>query len=229
MNIIHNNTYNTDDFHRRLASLIKPNQRRWCKLVGLGESTVAVWKTGAFPRTDLIIKICQKLNISANWLLFGMGEKYLADIQSRPVKHKPSYNRVEESLLRLFFLANIQINTQGGWISYLSIFLDIDQEVIERWIMNDHLPSGFIKMIEAQGFSSDSWLDYDLIPNIIKFKRLAAIAGVDISSLWVERLESQLRLGEDEISSILMKAAIPNALIKKISNKGIPPEAWAVD
>lgn len=230
MNFLRNNKQNSDDFHMRLATLIKPNRRRWCKMVGIGESTAKLWENGSYPRTDLIIKVCQKLNVSANWLLFGIGDKKLnSTLKSTKTKHQPIYNSVEESLLRLFFLANIQVDTQGGWIGCLSLFLDIDQEIIERWIINDRLPSGFVKMIEAQGFNSESWLDLRLIPNIIKFKRLAAVVGVDISSLWAERLENKLRLSREEISSILMKATIPSGLIEKISSRGIPPEDWAVE
>ena len=83
MNTVNDNMHNTEDFHIRLKSLIRPNRRQWCQVVGLGQSTVKLWEDGSYPRTDLITMVCSKLKISPNWLLMGIGDKNLSKTEKQ--------------------------------------------------------------------------------------------------------------------------------------------------
>jgi transcriptional regulator with XRE-family HTH domain len=50
----------------------------WAREIGVSAQTINDnWYMGACPRADKLIKICTAANVSANWLLLGMGGKDL--------------------------------------------------------------------------------------------------------------------------------------------------------
>lgn len=56
--------------------------------LGFAKSSTTNWKKGALPKSEVIIKLCEELNISADFLIFGKNDCYL--------------NEIEENLLSLF-------------------------------------------------------------------------------------------------------------------------------
>ena len=69
MSTIKNN--NSLLFKNRLTDLIGKNVSVWAKKMGFTEQSVHKWRRGSIPGADKIMIICQKENISADWLLTG--------------------------------------------------------------------------------------------------------------------------------------------------------------
>jgi len=53
----------------------------WTKNLNIAPSLIpARWKKGAFPSLEHFIEICAIVNVSADWLFFGIGEKTIGEI-----------------------------------------------------------------------------------------------------------------------------------------------------
>jgi len=68
-----------DGLHQRLIEVLRMRKKSWWnKELGVSNSLIASrWVKGGVPKADKIGKICQLTGISANWLLLGVGPKYL--------------------------------------------------------------------------------------------------------------------------------------------------------
>lgn len=72
--------------HERLK-LIRKNlnltQEEFAKVLGIKRTSYASYETGrVIPSPPFIKLICNKYNVSENWLLYGKGEKYIKTKQS---------------------------------------------------------------------------------------------------------------------------------------------------
>ena len=76
-----------DTFDARLREVLASKPVSWwVEKLDIAPSLIpARWKKGAYPGTENIIKICKLLNISANWLLLGIGPKHL-DQRRSPIE-----------------------------------------------------------------------------------------------------------------------------------------------
>jgi hypothetical protein len=79
-------------FKENLAELINEhtggNANKFSQLIGINPITFHNYKTGNLPRPDLLIQISEKLNISINWFLLGVGPKYVRDIPKPTAEEK---------------------------------------------------------------------------------------------------------------------------------------------
>lgn len=71
------NFIDTATFGGRLKYLLqneKITQKDFADLIGITETTLSRWISGSRrPNTDMLYKICNSLNCSADYLLFGNG------------------------------------------------------------------------------------------------------------------------------------------------------------
>lgn len=68
-----------ESVHRRLMEVLNSHEPNWWK-EKLDVSSGAIgfrWKKGGMPKTDKIIEICKLSGVSADWLLLGIGTKYI--------------------------------------------------------------------------------------------------------------------------------------------------------
>lgn len=70
-----------NDFGKRLDQFIKENfkkQGEFAKAIGVRDSAVTMWIKGERePHIRHIVEICQKYNLSLNWLMLGEGDMYI--------------------------------------------------------------------------------------------------------------------------------------------------------
>lgn len=85
-------------FKKRLMSIL--NQRTqvwWAEHIGISQSVVSnSYYKGTFPRTDKLMKIIQLSGVSANWLLFGKGAKYMDDIDEHAIDRQQDRKREQQ-------------------------------------------------------------------------------------------------------------------------------------
>ncbi len=105
-----------ESFQQRLLEVLRTQRKTWWnKQLGVSGSLISArWEKGAPPKTDKILKICEITGISANWLLLGIGPKYInksvADrdeeanrrqVQEYIIKLEETKAEVEQLLLKL--------------------------------------------------------------------------------------------------------------------------------
>lgn len=69
---------------QRIEQLVKNHgnsKAKFARLIGIKDSLIRYWFVSKTDRiqADNLIKICQSLNVSANWLLLGIGPMYLTE------------------------------------------------------------------------------------------------------------------------------------------------------
>jgi len=78
-------------FHQRLMEVLGTQKKAWWnRKLGVSNSLIASrWEKGGVPKADKIIRICQLAGVSANWLLLGVGPKYIdSDTTNRDEDHR---------------------------------------------------------------------------------------------------------------------------------------------
>jgi zona occludens toxin (predicted ATPase) len=66
------------EFTRRLEALVieAGGNVRAAELAGVSSAATSGWRNGADPQVSGLLALLRSLGVSANWLLFGTGEKY---------------------------------------------------------------------------------------------------------------------------------------------------------
>jgi hypothetical protein len=136
-------------FHRRLQIVIQHhfdgNQKKFNTAIGQRDA-VTKWRDSK-PSLDAILTISEKFNVSANWLLFGIGPQQL----------ETHHNvRVEEGFLRLAGLLGIEDGFR--WIDKIARKLKIPAHRFTACISNNTIDDELLAQIEAQGFPASRWL-----------------------------------------------------------------------
>jgi transcriptional regulator with XRE-family HTH domain len=98
-------------FKKRLLDVLGEEQQNWwSSQLGISQSVISSgWKKKSYPRSDNLIKICEIKGISANWLLLGVGPKYIEDLDDKKIaemqskKNETQYKIMaqDEKVLRL--------------------------------------------------------------------------------------------------------------------------------
>jgi hypothetical protein len=75
------------NFKKRLLDLLGEEQQNWwSSQLGISQSVISSgWKKKSFPRSDNLVRICDIKGISANWLLLGVGPKYIKDLDDKKI------------------------------------------------------------------------------------------------------------------------------------------------
>lgn len=75
-------------FKKRLIDVLDEEQQVWwSERLSISQSVLSGgWKKKSFPRSDNLLKICEIKDISANWLLFGLGPKRLSDFSENRLR-----------------------------------------------------------------------------------------------------------------------------------------------
>lgn len=74
-------------FKKRLLDVLGEEQQNWwSSQLGISQSVISSgWKKKSFPRSDNLVRICDIKGISANWLLMGVGPKYIKDLDDKKI------------------------------------------------------------------------------------------------------------------------------------------------
>lgn len=85
-------------FKQRLFEILnQKTQVWWAEKIGISQSVISnSYYKGTFPRTDKLIKIIQLSGVSANWLLFGKGAKYMDDIDEQAIDRQQDRKREQQ-------------------------------------------------------------------------------------------------------------------------------------
>jgi len=136
-------------FHRRLQIVIQQhfngNQKKFNAAIDQRDA-VTKWRDSK-PSLDAILTIAEKFNVSANWLLFGIGPQQLQTHQNV---------RVEEGFLRLAGMMGIADGFR--WIDKIARKLKIPVHRFTDCIYNNTIDDALLDQIEAQGFPASGWL-----------------------------------------------------------------------
>lgn len=70
---------NKNEFFERLWIILDyETPTFWSEKIGVSASTISGrWRKGSYPSLKSLFKICEHTKVSANWLLFGIGDKYM--------------------------------------------------------------------------------------------------------------------------------------------------------
>lgn len=143
----------------KLILSTKPD-KYWVDIIGTTRSNVWGWKNNQFPSSNYLIKILEISDVSADWLFFGIGEKYRHKI-STDNKHDSSIDPRERAELSDF----------------------ISKIELEKMEIEEHL-----KKIKATKWIADIIKNGDdvknekIIPEILKNLILPAIEKVEKNS-----------------------------------------------
>lgn len=136
-------------FHRRLQIVIQQhfngNQKKFNAAIDQRDA-VTKWRDSK-PSLDSILTISEKFNVSANWLLFGIGPQQLETHDNV---------RVEEGFLRLAGLLGIEDGFR--WVDKIARILKIPAHRFTGCISNNTIDDELLAQIEAQGFPASRWL-----------------------------------------------------------------------
>ncbi len=85
-------------FKNRLIEILNQNtQVWWADRIGISQSVISnSYYKGTFPRTDKLMKIIQLSGVSANWLLFGKGAKYMDDMDEHAIDRRQDRKREQQ-------------------------------------------------------------------------------------------------------------------------------------
>lgn len=91
-----NQIYN--GFKQRLFEILnRKTQVWWAEKIGISQSVISnSYYKGTFPRADKLMKIIQLSGVSANWLLFGKGAKYMDDIDEQAIDRQQDRKREQQ-------------------------------------------------------------------------------------------------------------------------------------
>ncbi len=141
--------FNQRLFHSRLQIIIqqhfKGNQKEFNAAINQRDA-VTKWRD-AKPSLDALVTISEKFNVSANWLLFGIGPQQLEEAETY---------RVENSFLRLARLLGIEDSFR--WIDKISKKLKIPAYRFTDSISTNDIPEKLVSEIALRGYPADTWL-----------------------------------------------------------------------
>lgn len=85
-------------FKNRLIEILnQKTQVWWANHIGISQSVISnSYYKGTFPRSDKLMKIIQLSGVSANWLLFGKGAKYMNDIDEHAIDRQQDRKREQQ-------------------------------------------------------------------------------------------------------------------------------------
>lgn len=141
--------FNQRLFHRRLQIIIQQhfngNQKEFNAAINQRDA-VTKWRD-AKPSLDALVTISEKFNVSANWLLFGIGPQQIEETETY---------RVENSFLRLARLLGIEDSFR--WIDKISKKLKIPAYRFTDCISANNIPDKLLSEIASYGYPADRWL-----------------------------------------------------------------------
>lgn len=85
-------------FKKRLIEILnQKTQIWWADHIGISQSVISnSYYKGTFPRTDKLMKIILLSGVSANWLLFGTGAKYMDDMDENAIDRQQDRKREQQ-------------------------------------------------------------------------------------------------------------------------------------
>lgn len=92
-------------FMEKLKWLVQENggnRKKFASIIGAGDVTVKQWEDGSFPGWKHISNICEKCDVTADWLL-GFDESRMPKLKSEP--ESPDYQTANE--LRAMMISTI--------------------------------------------------------------------------------------------------------------------------
>lgn len=93
-----NSKPDVDGFKNRFFEILnQKTQSWWAENIGISQSAVSnSYYKGIFPRADKLLKIIDLSGVSANWLLFGIGAKYMDDIDAHAIDREQDQKREQQ-------------------------------------------------------------------------------------------------------------------------------------
>jgi transcriptional regulator with XRE-family HTH domain len=161
---INNSKPDFDGFKNRFFEILnQKTQVWWAENIGISQSVISnSYYKGSFPRTDKLMKIIDVSGVSANWLLFGIGAKYMDDIDAHAIDREQDQKR--EQQIEIF-----KIETEN---QELKERIDALQRQLEQTKAD-----AVIKIPDqAKGNSGKDIFDQNVFPVMTMFRLLNEIA-----------------------------------------------------
>jgi transcriptional regulator with XRE-family HTH domain len=173
----------TDDqrfsaFKNRLIEILnQETQVWWADRIGISQSVISnSYYKGSFPRTDKLMKIIQLSGVSANWLLFGKGAKYLDDMDEHAIDRRQ--DRKREQQIRIL---EIEAENQDLKERIKALQRQLEQQKVDSTIgMSDQI----------KGSSGHDIFEQNVFPVMTMFRLLNEIALKIVEIHTKERMDS---------------------------------------
>lgn len=83
-----------EGFKKRLVEILKEQRQTWwAENLKQSQSAVGKWLKDSFPRSDKLYTILRLSDVSANWILFGIGPKRLSDMDENKIERRQDQGR----------------------------------------------------------------------------------------------------------------------------------------
>lgn len=118
-------------FTDNIKKLFEPRgaRARFSLETGISHQNLTKWSGGAFPGIDQIEIFCKGSNISANWLIFGIGPEMLSECRESNREYVSSASSAPKQQTSEFYKGEkVTINDEGGEEK-------LDQKVKEKLIV----------------------------------------------------------------------------------------------
>jgi hypothetical protein len=93
----------SENFKKRLVEVLKEQRQTWwAENLKQSQSAVGKWLKDSFPRSDKLYTILRLSDVSANWILFGIGPRRLSDFDENETERRQDQGReVQVQLIRM--------------------------------------------------------------------------------------------------------------------------------
>lgn len=180
MQIMANTTDNQhfNAFKNRLIEILnQKTQVWWADRIGISQSVISnSYYKGTFPRTDKLMKIIQLSGVSANWLLFGKGAKYMDDMDENAIDRRQDRKREQQ-----IQILKIEAENQELKARIKALQRQLEQAKAEALIgMSDQI----------QGSSGQDIFEQNIFPVMTMFRLLNEIALKMVEIHTKERMDN---------------------------------------
>ena len=165
-------------FKSRLIEILnQKTQVWWADRIGISQSVISnSYYKGTFPRTDKLMKIIQLSGVSANWLLFGKGAKYMDDMDEHAIDRRQDRKRERQIQILRIEAENQELKTQ-----IKALQRQLEQAKTDAMIgMSDQI----------KGSSGQDIFEQNIFPIMTMFRLLNEIALKMVEIHTKERMDS---------------------------------------
>ena len=137
---------NVEQCNTRLQEILQTKKAvYWANILGVTKSVISArWKRDSLPNIPNVIKLLMISGCSANWLLFGIGPKYLQDaFDDKDVAENEKKRRRETEI---FLKLEKDLYEAERKIAELRTFIEMHQEV--EWLKTAAEDQLFLKSAE---------------------------------------------------------------------------------
>lgn len=167
-------------FKNRLIEILnQKTQVWWADRIGISQSVISnSYYKGTFPRSDKLMKIIQLSGVSANWLLFGIGAKYMNDIDEHAIDRQQDRKREQQ-----IQILKIEAENQELKECIKALQRQLEQTKTDAMI-------GMSESDQIKGSSGQDIFEQNIFPIMTMFRLLNEIALKIVEIHTKERMDS---------------------------------------